>query len=173
MIITPFNSQKMVLTGRDVSTPRSYYGKPFSSISIPMGFSKINEKREDGILRILQQEVFTELAIDRNLPLSLIPTRPKPFMYLDIADVRVEVFQIKLPQKLSKLDNFQSYKLQDYEFLDLEKFGLVKDKKEFRAGVYEALTGYEKYLELKRKNVAFNPLQVKSEINYHFAQEVE
>jgi len=169
LIITPFNNQKMVLTGRDVSTPRFYYGKPFASISIPMGFSKINEKREDGILRILQQEVFSELAVERNLPLSLIPERPKPFMYLDIADVRVEVFQIKLPQKLSKLENFQSYKLQDYRFLNLENGNLAESN--FRAGVREAIMGYSKYLELKSKNVTFNPLQVKSEINYHFASQ--
>lgn len=172
LIITPFDNKKKVLVGMDVSTPRKELGKPFGSISLPMGFSKINEKREDSILRVLQQEVFSEQAVEKKLPANVIPNRPKPFMYLDIADVRVEIFQIKLPKKLSSLSNFQSFKLQDYKYLNLEYDDLAKDKSNFRAGVREALTGYKKYLELKSKNVTFNPLQAKSEINYHFAGQI-
>lgn len=173
LILTPFNNNNQVLVGRDVSTPRSVYGKPFGSFSIPMGFSKINEKREDSIMRLLQQEVFGELAVEKRIPGWLIPNKPKPFMYLDIADVRVEIFHIKLPKKFSQVSVFQSYKLQDYKFVNMGKVNEKREEFNFRAGVFEALAGYRKSLELKDKKVAFNPLQEKSEINYHFAHSVE
>ncbi len=168
LVITPGSNKKMILVGDDVSTPRLTLGKPYGAISIPMGFSRKRDPREDAILRILQQEVFTKRAIKKDMP-DLIPARPKPFMFLDIADVRVEIFHLKLSKKLSSSRSFSSYKLQNFRFIDKEK--IIKcDRKRFRLGVVEAAKGYTKYLEIKRRNLEFNPLQYKSSLNYYLAE---
>jgi hypothetical protein len=168
LIITPASNKNKILVGDDVSTPRLALGKPYGSTSIPMGFSRKRDSREEAILRILQQEVFTKLAIKRTMP-DIISSRPKPFMFLDIADVRVEIFHLKLPKKLSSKSSFSSFKLQNYRFLDKEKI-IKGDKRKYRLGVKETAQGYEKYLKIKRRNLAFNPLQYKSSLNYYLAE---
>lgn len=168
LLITPGSNKKKILVGDDVSTPRLTLGKPYGSLSIPMGFSRKRDPRENAILRILQQELFTKRAIKKDMP-NLIPARPKPFMFLDIADVRVEIFHLKLPKKLSKIKYFSSYKLQNFRFIDKEKI-IKGDNRKFRLGVVEAAIGYTKYLEIKKRNLEFNPLQYKSRLNYYLAE---
>ncbi len=170
LIISPFGQQSKILVGRDVSTPRQEFGKSYGCFSLPMGFSKISDSRENAIMRILQQEVFADLAVERKIPASIIPVRPKPFLFLDIADVRVEVFNISLPRNLSKIESFSSYKLTDFKFIDIGEFDELEPKVSFRSGVAEAIQSYKKYLELRRKGIVFNPLQVRSKINYHFSR---
>lgn len=171
LIITPSQSKKKILVGEDVSKPRIELGKPFGSVSIPMGFSRKIDTREEAILRVLQQEVFTEFAIERKLP-DIIPIRPKPFMFLDIADVRVEIFHIRLLKKFSKLGNFSSYKLTGFKYLDIEDTKkMEKERQKFRVGVFEAISGFRKYQWLLDRNLAFNPLQYKSSLNYFLANE--
>lgn len=168
LIITPSNNKKKILVANDVSTPRVELGKPYGAVSIPMGFSRKRDPREDAILRLLQQEVFTQKAIKQNIP-DIIPARPKPFMFLDIADVRVEIFHLKLPKKMSEIRNFSSYKLQNFKFIDTNK--VVRSKRRiFRIGVIEAVRGYERYLEIKKRNLPINPLQYKSRLNYYLSE---
>lgn len=168
LIITKTSNNKKILVGNDISTPRMELGKPFGSISIPMGFARKRDPREDAILRILQQEVFTEKAIKQKMP-NIIGDRPKPFMFLDIADVRVEIFHLKLPKKLSGKNQFSSNKLKNFRFLEATKI-LGADRKKLRIGVIEAAKGYEKYLSMKKRNFVFNPLQYKSNINYYLSE---
>ena len=168
LIITLANNEKMILVGDDVSTQRLSLGKPYGSISIPMGFSRKRDPRADAILRILQQEVFTKRAIKKDMP-DIIPPLPRPFMFLDIADVRVEVFHLKLPKRFSRKSCFSSFKLQNFRFFDKEKL-LRGDRKKFRLGVVEAAKGYQKYLQIKKRNLEFNPLQYKSSLNYFLAE---
>lgn len=168
LIITPSNNKKKILVADDISTPRVELGKPFGAVSIPMGFSRKRDPREEAILRLLQQEVFSQKAIKQNMP-DIIPTRPKPFMFLDIADVRVEIFHLKLPKKMSEIRHFSSYKLQNFKFIDTDK--MVRSKRRiFRIGVVEAVRGYEKYLEIKKRNLTINPLQYKSQLNYYLSE---
>jgi hypothetical protein len=167
LIITAGNNKDRILVADDVSTPRLTLGKPFGSISIPMGFSRKRDPREDAILRILQQEVFSNFAIKGKVP-YLIPPRPKPFMFLDIADVRVKVFHLSIPNKYAGINSFSSFKLQNYRFIDRERI-IKGDRNKFRLGVVEAAMGYSKYLEIKKRNLEFNPLQYKSELNYYLA----
>ena len=105
-----------------------------------------------------------DFAIEKKMP-EVIPVRPKPFMFLDIADVRVEIFNITVPKKLSGIKSFSSYKLKKFRFLDIGKKDSLKSGN-FRVGVSEAIEGYKKYLEYKDRNLTFNPLQYKSRINY-------
>jgi len=170
LILTPFSSKTKILVGEDVSKPRVELGKPFGSISIPMGFSRKVDTREDAILRVLQQEVFSEYAIKGKMP-EVIPVRPKPFMFLDIADVRVEIFHIRLPQKISSIGLYSSYKLTGFKYLDIENAGKIeKERLNFRVGVFEAIAGFRKYQGLLDRNLAFNPLQFKSSLNYFLAE---
>jgi hypothetical protein len=164
LVITPHNNHRQVLVGRDVSKPRPEFGKPFGSISMPVGFSRKRDSREDAILRVLQQEVFTKHAIKKNMP-NIIPVRPKPFMFLDVADVRVEVFHIKLPKRYSRKSNFSSFKLQDFRFLPLSKMTIDSTKLSLRSGVRETARGYKKYLELKEEGFEVNPVLRRSQLN--------
>jgi hypothetical protein len=171
LVITPYKDPTRVLIAEDISTPRVELGKPFGALSIPMGFSRKTDPRENAILRVLQQEVFTKQAINKKVP-SVIPFRPKPFMYLDIADVRVEIFHLPLPKKFSNTRAFFSYKLKNYRFISINDSEFFEKKQDnFRVGVLEAVTGYKKYLALKRRNLVFNPLQLKSRLNYFLRNE--
>ena len=169
LIITPHNDPERVLVARDVSVPRMELGKPYNSLSIPMGFSRKRDPREDAILRVLQQEVFMQQAIDRNMP-KIIPQRPKPFMFLDIADVRVEVFHITLPGKWLNPNNFSSYKLKNHKFISIKNLNHLKKKNHLRAGVFEAISSYKKYRDLKKRKLSINPLQCKSDLNYFIVE---
>jgi len=170
LVITSNGDRKRILVGKDISTPRLDLGKPYGSISIPMGFSRKRDPRKDAILRVLQQEVFTKLAVKNNMP-NVVPDRPKPFMYLDIADVRVEIFRIELPSKLFSLRYFSSFKLRDYEYLPLGEI-IAGDgaRVNLRVGVKEVAMGYQKYLGISDRNLAVNPLFFKSELNYQLAE---
>ena len=166
LIITPFNSQTKILLGRDVSTPRIELGKAFGQLSLPMGYARKRDSRRINILRILQQEVFTEEVINRTLT-EIIPGNPEPFMYLDIADVRVALYHLQLPQNVSKLTDFFSYKLRDYKFVGLEE--ILTAGKGFRVGIKEAVLGYKKYLGLIARNLSVNPIQARSVLNRDLA----
>ncbi len=168
LVITSSANKNKILIAKDVSVPRIELGKPYSCLSIPMGFSRKRDPREEAILRVLQQEVFAEKTIKRKIP-NIIPERPKPFMFLDIADVRVEIFHLVLPKKISDLKNFSSFKLKNYKYMDIDKVKLSK-RKNFRVGVVEAVKGYKKYLEFNKRNLVFNPLQYRSHLNYYLAE---
>ena len=43
------------------------------------------------------------------------------------------------------------------------------EEKKFRAGVIAGIEGYKKYLELKRRKLATNPLYYKSRLNYQLS----
>lgn len=162
LVITLKEDSGKVLVASDISTPRVDLGKNFGSTTIPMGFSKRGDPREDAILRVLQQEVFTKLAVNRKMPKKIIPKYPKPFMYLDIADVRVEVFHLSVSKKLMQKINFSSYKLKGHKFIDMES---LARKRNLRVGVKEAVSGYLKYKSLLKRNLSFNPLQETALIN--------
>jgi hypothetical protein len=164
LVITTKGSKKKVLVAKDVSNPRVDLGKIHGMITIPMGFSRRRDPREMAIKRILQQEVFTKLTIQNKFPKKIIPPFPKPFMFLDIADVRVEVFHIELPKRLTDTKNFSSFKLKNYKFVNTKD---VIDGKfnNLRVGVKEAVEGFEKHKRLKGKNLSINPLQETANVN--------
>lgn len=164
LIITPKGSNKKVLVAKDISVPRVDLGKKHGSITIPMGFSRRRDPREDAINRILQQEVFTNLVISQKMPNKIIPTFHKPFMFLDIADVRVEVFHLELPSKFSRTNSFSSFKLKEFKFVSVKDV-LNGKCKDLRIGVYEAIEGYNKYLNLKKRKLPINPLQEIAMVN--------
>ncbi len=171
LVITPYNSTKKILLARDISSPRIELGKPYGALSVPMGYTRKRDSRRRSIIRIIQHEVFTKQTAKLNFPYEVIPDNPIPFMYLDIADVRVAVYHLELPKHLSSLGNFSSFKLKDYKYKTIEEIieGKIKGAN-FRAGVIEAVNGYIQYLKLLDRNLSVNPLQHKSTLNTELAE---
>lgn len=173
LVITPYNNLKKILLGQDVSVPRIKLGKPYGATSLPMGYSRKRDSRKASIKRVLQQEVFAKQAIKGKLSPEIVPDNPSPFMYLDIADVRVTLYHIELPKNLSSLKSFSSFKLKDYKFIEAcEIIQSNHRDSNFRVGVAEAVRGYLRYLKLLDRNLSVNPLQHKSAINDELAEVV-
>ncbi len=164
LIITPSNNKNKVLVAKDISVPRIDLGIRRGMTTIPMGFSRIRDLRVDAIKRILQQEVFVKDTIKGKFPDSVISKNAKPFMFLDVVDVRVEIFHLTLPRKYSDTKLFSSFKLKNYKFESVSKILSSKDKA-LRVGMVEAIAGYKKYLRLKKKNLSINPLQETASVN--------
>lgn len=165
LVITPENNKHAVLIGEDVSTPRLELGKPFGALSLPMGYSKQDEDGESSILRILQQEVFTNEAIAKNIPLGTIPSNPEPFMYLDIADVRVSVYHISLNEKYLS-NGFSSFKLRNHTFLDPISFSDRVIKNKLRSGIEEIGLGYLNFIN----GVTAKSSLYKSQLNINISE---
>jgi hypothetical protein len=170
LVIVPKGDERQMLLGNDISTPRVELGKGFNSLSIPMGFSRKRDLREEAILRVLQQEVYMQDAVNRTLSKKLIPEFPRPFMLLDVVDVRVEVFLLKLGTKVLREKQFSSYKLKNHKFYAIDNI-LSEDaiKSNLRAGVFEIARGYNRFLELSSKNFAMNPIHERSQLNRELA----
>ncbi len=147
IIITKNGNKNSILVGEDISTPKLSLGKKYGAISLPMGFSKKDESNKDSILRVLQKEVFTNLAVEKNIP-NIIPFDPRPFMQIDAADIRLSVYLIKLPKNLSNKKSFSSYKLINFDFINIKK---IKNENNLRAGINEIINYYTDFLYGKKK----------------------
>ena len=165
LVMTPKDNPNLILVGNDVSPIiRTEVGKPYGSLTFPMGYSKRLEAPETSILRVLQQEVFTVPTIEKEgVAQRVIPEMPKPFMYLDIADVRVSVYQITLPEELSETRSFTSFKIQNHKFLDTSDLGVKR--KGFRTGIVEIAQGYSRFL----REGASAPIYSTAQINRKLA----
>lgn len=165
LLMTPSQNHNLILVGNDVSPiVRTDVGKPYGSITFPMGYSKRLEAPETSILRVLQQEVFTLPTIEKkDVAQRVIPDAPKPFMYLDIADVRVSVYQITLPEELSESKSFTSFKIENHKFLDISD--LATKRKGFRTGIVEIALGYSSFL----RGGASLPIYSTAQINRRLA----
>jgi hypothetical protein len=141
------------LTGNDVSLTKTVLGNK-GDLSLPMGHSKTGEDPRIQILRVLQQEVFTDFLINGNFPTNLVPEHPKPVMYINIADIRVSVYCLKVSPRLS----FSSYKLQNISFKTLKE---IKGH-EVRPGVVEIVKNYEDILTGESTSEA---LEINSNLN--------
>jgi len=165
LVVSREEDPRTILIGDDISTPRLELGKPFGSISLPTCYSKADDTSPTAILRVLQQEVFTLAAVNKNLPRQIIPSDPKPFMYLDIADVRVSVYHLTLPREVSRIGSFSSFKLNNLRFISID--GLIDAagvNSDFRAGVREVAAGYREYLKHSQKK-SWQPSVVRCDLN--------
>jgi len=167
LVISPFNDPNKILLAKDISVPSLKLGKKYGSLSLPMGYSRKRDNRKTGVIRVLQHEVFTELVVKGSFPFEVVPLLPEPFMYLDVADVRVAVYNLSLTKDLSSLSHFSSFKLKDYKFYNA--YDIVRGDLSLRLGVKEAVFGYLKYLNLVKRNLVINPLQDSSLVNKELA----
>jgi len=169
LVVSPSDKPNLVLVGNDISTPRLELGKPFGSVTLPMGYSKEDESPKDSILRVLQSEVFTQMAIGRIFPTEIIPANPKPFMFVDIADIRVSVYPVKIPERLGRIDSFSSFKIQNYRYLRVSELANGGEEYNFRAGIKEIGLGYQSYLEKRLRGVWPSLIEAKCLLNRDLA----
>lgn len=172
LVITPDWDESQILVARDVSPSRRDIGKPYGAISLPMGFSKRGEGQR-AILRILQQEVFTGKLLENpkefnQMALELIEGL-KPFMFLDIADVRVSVYHLPLPDRLSSPGNFSSFKLKGYKFVETGEIIEIGEGVLVRQGIKEIVMGYREYQERLAHKEVPRPIYVDSFFNQKVA----
>lgn len=170
LVITPHDNSRKVLVGNDVSTPRIELGKPYSSVSFPIGFSRKRDAKKKAILRILQQEVFTRQTVARSFPQDVIPENPEPFLYIDVADIKVSVYHLALPRKLSGIENFSSFKLENHRFIDVSDIISASPKeRNLRAGMAEIAMFHQRHLLELTENLAEAPFVEKSFLNRQLA----
>lgn len=132
-----------LLMGNDISTPRVELGKPQGALSFPMGFSSPTDSHMTAVKRILQREMFVTDTVNRAFPEKLLEGEIKPFMYLTIADVKVGVYRIILPNKFRDENSFSSYKLTNFKFTPVtDLVSLGTNTSTVRSGVLEVCQQY-------------------------------
>ena len=133
LIITPKNDGNHVLVGNDQSLHNNDLGSP-GDVSLPMTHSKFDENHTTSIKRVLQQEVFSELVVDGNLP-NIIPDSIEPVFFINITDIKVSVYHLELPEKLT---DFSSFKLKNLRLESLDDI----QKQVLRPGVGDILSRF-------------------------------
>lgn len=158
-------SQREILIGHDVSTPRTDLGKAYGAMSVPMGFSKRTEARKSSIIRVLQQEVFTTQTIERSLNFDELVEKPQLFGFIDIADVRVSVYHLRLPDETLRSESFSSFKLKNFQFLNVDD--VLSGGLNLRQGVREMTAGYLRYIQNLDEGIS--PIYINSQLNQELA----
>lgn len=135
LVIISTKDPEQILVGQDLMHKK---------ITLPMTYSSLKEEKETSILRVLQQEVFSELAVNKFNLKSLIMEKPKPFMNLVIADIQVSAYSIQIDSKFFENNQFSSYKVDRHRFLPISYIKSLTTG--IRPGVKEIINGYEECL---------------------------
>lgn len=174
LVVSPFGTPNLFVIARDVTPAKHEFKKLCGSVSFPMTFSKRGEARQTSVLRVLQQEVFSDRLIeDPNsfyTVVSPLVAGVSPFMFLDIADVRVAVYHVELPNELSGVGELSSPKLKDFKFVTVKQLKAMSEQKySLRQGMLEIAGGYRKYLSCFAKGEQFAPIFETSLLNQKMA----
>lgn len=141
LIITTKADPDQILIGQDISIPRPELGKHYGSYSLPMTYSKSDEPADIAITRVLQQEVFAIKTLEQSFPKQIIPSNPKPRLYIDIADVRVACYHIVIPELL--VHSLSSFKLANLSFKSVSEVARHTDlDSHYRAGISEIAVAF-------------------------------
>lgn len=143
ILISHPDDKYKILVGRELKQ-NLRYDKKVGDISVPTGFSKKAESSRLSILRVLQEEFSTKLAIEGKLEKHFDIDNKSPFMHFDIIDVRVKVFHLVCPEGLLDLKECSSYKLTGHRFANISD--LENNKNDLRTGAIEIINGYKCYL---------------------------
>lgn len=163
LLISPEGEYDKILIGKDISSSSYALGKPMGSLSLPMTYSKSGEDPKLSILRVVQREALSELAIERQIPKNLISQHPQEIFSIDIADVHVHVYRLILPKEL--ISKIGSLKLTDLYFEDIHKVASeIKLDSFYRAGVSEIARTF-----LNLPSNLKNPPRVLSLLNHSLA----
>ena len=130
LLITSSRDSQSFLTGREQNTPNSQLGKR-GDLALPMGHSRTGENPRDAIVRVLQQEVFTNQTIEGHFPWKIVPDHPQPCMYISIADIKVTVYHLIFDHDFQ----FSSFKLNTLKYRNLNR--LLTDN--LRPGIEDIL----------------------------------
>lgn len=153
------NEQEKILVGTELFSEVKY-GKIAGHVTIPMTFSKASDTPYQRIIRVLQQEVLTDDAIQKKFSdniyvQNLLSQVMGPVLKYRLLDVEISCFLLHLPDSIK---NFNSFKLAHYRFIDKSE---VRNDSEniFRIGVPEMVSKSFDSLKEERQEVidsAFN-----------------
>lgn len=138
LIVTSDQNSEQILTGHDLA---------HHAVTLPMTYSTPKEEIGTSILRVLQQEVFSELAVEKHNLERLIDRDPTPFMHLTIADIKVAVYNVRIDQNFIDTYGFSSYKVEEHKFLPVTNMLNTTYDIPLRPGVKNIIEGYQRYLE--------------------------
>lgn len=135
LLVSPESNKNIYLLANDKSLTNPDLGQA-GDFSLPMSHSRADEKPTDAITRVMQQELYCDRLCGGNFPWELIPQDPKPLMNIHIADIKVTVYRIIIPDGM--LD-FSSFRLDNYSFFEPEKVTKLK----LRPGVEDIINKYQ------------------------------
>ena len=154
LLISHESSKDRYLLAQDVSLNNPSLGEP-GDFSLPMGHTRMQDNSTTSITRVLQQEVFTNKCLDGSFPFNLISKNAKPIFFINIADIKVAVFRLIIPDKYN---DFSSFKLQGHCFKNQNELQAIK----IRPGVGEIV---EKYEELRFAPQSNTEIVINSKLN--------
>ena len=155
-VISPEYDPRQVLVADETMTQISS-AKTQGQATIPFGFASRRQSFDNTVLRVLQREFSSDLALSGDLVIGgelsnrLIPKDSKPFLELQILDVRVLAANIILPEEFCDLSCCTSFTVKNHRFVRLEQ--LLDGSINLRTGMGEIFQVYKNLLE----DSAFEP----------------
>lgn len=147
LLISKAGEPNKFLMGQDNSLVNPALGHK-GDWSLPMGYTREQDSHQAGILRVLQQEVFADLAINNKFPKNLFPDEITEDFTINIADIKVYVYQITLNKDFI----FSSYKLSNFGFYTQSEISKLK----VRGGVEDITKTYLHNSQNTNFNSEFN-----------------
>ena len=141
LLVSRESDKNKYLIANDLSLHNPELGKS-GDYSLPMTHSRENESISDSITRVMQQEMFTKETTMGLFPKELVPDDINPIMYINIADIKVSVYRLVIPDSF---ENFTSHKLTNFQFATNKEI----QKLNLRPGVGDIVKKYEE--------IRFNP----------------
>ena len=166
--IFPEDDPDVFLVGRDFSPPKIPGLRKIGDFTPPAVFTDPRLSSRERIACVLQREVFSHFAIKGELsaqgPLirELVPDENgEPLLVHGIADVHVEIFDLKLPRRVVDSGQLNSVYLEQFKFMSEGE--IMAQSERFRPGVVDVI-------KLLRERRTFMGLNVfaESEINLAF-----
>ncbi len=114
LLISKESEPNKYLVGKDISLGNNLLGNS-GDISLPMSHTRMQDSHYTSVLRVLEQEVFANQTISATFPHHLIDKGISPAFFINIADIKVGVFRLVLPD--TDFD-FSSFRLINHQFLN-------------------------------------------------------
>ncbi len=149
VVISPEGRPGTILVADELRSS-STSAKKSGETTIPFGFASKKHSFDRSLLRIMQREFSTTLALSGELVVGsemsskLIPADTRPFLELQLLDVRVSVAHLTLPGELCDLSKCTSFTVNNHRWVPLED--CVNGKVGLRTGVGEVLASYHDFL---------------------------
>jgi hypothetical protein len=165
LVLSPEGDPNKVVVGDDYSVPRAKVGKFLGSLTLPECFSKLTENLETSILRVLQREVFSDLAAEKVPLLDKVRISHAPIGFVIVADVKVTCLRGTIPTDLT--GELSSPTILNLGCSHVEDVLALREGKFIRAGLHETVAEYQRFLD---SGSSFVPRVVTSRLNREITQ---
>lgn len=154
LLISRESAKDKYLLAQDTSLTNSALGEA-GDYSLPMGHTRMQDSCKTSITRVMQQEVFTKESISGKFPFTLIPGDTRPSFYINIADIKVAIYRLIIPDQYR---NYSSFKLENYTYFSADEIKTLK----LRPGVGEIVNEHER---LRFQPESTKEIVINSELN--------